>query len=52
MKRKALTIRLDLDFHKEVKVRTYLMGLSVQEYVEKLIRDDLKKHEKVEYKNE
>jgi len=40
---KALTVRVDDDFHKKIKIKTAIEGITIQNYIINLIKEDLKK---------
>lgn len=44
MSEKTITIRIDEDFHKNIKMEIAKRGISLKEYVVNLLKEDLKKH--------
>lgn len=44
--RKSLTIRMDEELHKQVKIKAVMDGTTIQDYILRLIRADLAKVEK------
>ena len=47
---KNVTIRVTPDFHRELKAFLAIRGISIQEYVEELIKIDMEKQKKGENK--
>lgn len=46
MNEKTITIRVPEDFHRQVKVKSASEGLSVKDYLIKLVEEDLKRDNK------
>lgn len=44
--RKSLTIRMDEELHKQVKIKAVKDGTTIQDYILRLIREDLTRVEK------
>jgi predicted HicB family RNase H-like nuclease len=45
-KPKSLTVRVDEDFHKEVRMRCFEMGVSIQDFLMEAIQKHLKRNER------
>lgn len=41
-KKKNLVVRIDETLHKEMKIHVVSKGITIQEYIEKLIKEDIK----------
>lgn len=41
--RKGITIRIEPDFHQEIKIHAIQQGKTIQEYVLELIKNDMNK---------
>lgn len=41
--RKALTVRMDEDLHKQIKIKAIMQDMTIQDYILSLIKADLEK---------
>lgn len=44
MAEKTITIRIDEEIHKQIKIRIANEGITLKDYILKLVTDDLKKN--------
>lgn len=42
-KDKMMTIRTEEEVHKQIKIRATELGISIADYIEQLVKEDLKK---------
>ncbi len=45
-KDKMMTIRTEEEVHKQIKIRATELGISIADYIEQLVKEDLKKAKK------
>ena len=50
IKDKKMTIRVEEDFHKQIKIRATLLGVTITDYLLNLVKEDLEKAKKEEEK--
>ena len=45
-KTKMMTIRTEEELHKQIKIRAAMLGISIADYIEQLVKADLEKNKK------
>ena len=51
-KDKMMTIRTEEEVHKQIKIRATELGISIADYIEQLVKEDLKKIKEEQIINE